>query len=82
MMEQTIHSSCSLAHARPLAAMHRAVTAHVPATATAATTKVSCPLFTAHSLLVRCRARCWLNAVVVRHISADVDDESGYAYRP
>ena len=82
MMEQTIHSSCSPAYARPLAAMHRVVTAHESVTATAAATKVSCPLFTAYSLLVRCRARSRLHAVVVRHISADVDDESGCAYRP
>ena len=82
MMEQATHSSCSPVHALPLAAMLREVTARVSATTTAAATKVSCPLLTAHSLLVRCRARCWLHAVVVRHVSANVDDESGYAYRP
>ena len=62
--------------------MVRVVPVRVSATATATVIKVSSSFLTAHSPLVRRYEQRWLRAVVSRHISADVDADSGHAYRP
>ena len=80
MAEQTMHSSSSPAHARPLVARHRAVTARVSVTSRAAAIKVSWSFHVAHSLCARCGERHVLRMEVVRHNSVVVVDGSGHAY--
>jgi hypothetical protein len=82
MIEQSIHSSCSPAHARPLVAVHRAVTERVSVTSRTAAIKVSCSFSTANSPCApRCRRR-WPRAVTDRHTPVDMDAGSGCAHRP
>ena len=80
MTEQTMHSSCSPAHARPLVAMHRAVTARVSVTGRTAAIKVSVSFHAAHSLCAGCDERHLLRVEVVRQVSVVVDGDSGHAY--
>ena len=80
MTEQTMHSSCSTAHARPLVAMHRTVTARVSVTGRTAAIKVSSSFHAANSLCAGCGERCLLLMEVVRHVSVVVVDGSGRAY--
>ena len=60
--------------------MLHAVAAHVSATATAAAIKVSSSFLTAHSPLVRRHKQRWLRVMVVHHVSAEPDDDSGHAH--
>ena len=78
--EQTMHSSCSPAHARPLFAVHRTITARVSETSRTAAIKVSWSFHVAHSLCARCGERHVLRMEVVRHDSVVVVDGSGHAY--
>ena len=80
MTEQTMHSSCSPAHARPLVAMHRVVTARVSVTSRAAAIKVSWSFHAANSLCAGCDKRHLLRLEVVRQVSVVVVDGSGHAY--
>ena len=80
MREQTMQSSCSPAHARPLVAMHRTVTARVSVTSRTAALKVSFSFHAAHSLCASCGERHLLRVEVVRQVSVVVDGDSGHAY--
>ena len=80
MTEQTMHSCCSPAHAQPLVAMHRTVTARVSVTSRAAAIKVSWSFHAAHSLCAGCDERHLLRVEVVRQVSVVVDGDSGHAY--
>ena len=81
MPEQTIHSSSSLARARPLAHMLRALTTRVSATTAAAAFTLGCSLLTIHSPLVSRHEQRLLRAELVRHVPVNVDDDSGRAHR-
>ena len=78
--EQTMHSSCSSAHARPLFAMHGTVPVRMPVTSRATAIKVSCSSHAANSLCTGCGERHWLRVEVERHVSVFVVDGSGHAY--
>ena len=80
MTEHTMHSSCSPAHARPLVAMHRAVTARVSVTSRAAAVKVSWSFHAANSLCAGCDEQHLLRVEVVHHVSVVSVDGSGHAY--
>ena len=80
MAEQTMRSSCSPAHARPLVDRHRAVTARVSVTSRAAAIKVLCSFHAAHSLCAGCGERHLLRVKVVRHMSVVVDDGSDHEH--